>query len=334
MSTTYFITGGGGFIGSNFIEYLLEKEPSVRLINIDKLTYAGNLENLSFLSGNSKYIFIQEDICNATVVEDLFSKYKPDYVVNFAAETHVDRSIKNSEVFIKTNVLGTQVLLQSAMNYKVKKFVQISTDEVYGSLGGEGYFSEKSPLMPNNPYAASKASADLLARSYQITYGLPVIITRSSNNYGPKQHHEKLIPMVIKSCLEGKKIPLYGDGKNIRDWIHVKDHCCAIYTILKKGIPGEVYNVGASNELENIKVVTEIIGQLSILRENLQLDTNISLDLIQYCDDRKGHDFRYGVHAEKIKLELGWKPLITFDVGMKDTIGWYLKQWLNRRGNR
>lgn len=334
MSTTYFITGGGGFIGSNFIEYLLEKEPSVRLINIDKLTYAGNLENLSFLSGNSKYIFIQEDICNATVVEDLFSKYKPDYVVNFAAETHVDRSIKNSEVFIRTNVLGTQVLLQSAMSYKVKKFVQISTDEVYGSLGEEGYFSEKSPLMPNNPYAASKASADLLARSYQITYGLPVIITRSSNNYGPKQHHEKLIPMVIKSCLEGKKIPLYGDGKNIRDWIHVKDHCCAIYTILKKGIPGEVYNVGASNELENIKVVTEIIGQLSILRENLQLDTNISLDLIQYCDDRKGHDFRYGVHAEKIKLELGWKPLITFDVGMKDTIGWYLKRWLNRRGNR
>lgn len=320
----YLITGGAGFIGSNFIRYLSERN-DIRIINVDKLTYAGNANNLQFITCNCEYIFIQEDICNRTEINQIFSSYHPDYVINFAAESHVDRSIKDCQPFIRTNVLGTQVLLQASLYYGVKKYIQISTDEVYGSLDKDGRFVEDSPLLPRNPYAASKASADMLTQAFYHTYGLPMNITRCTNNYGPYQHPEKFIPLIIKKCLEGKNIPIYGNGENIRDWIHVQDHCHAIYTILKKGSVGEIYNIGANNERQNIEIARTIIQYLQdIVKDHPMGKQHITEDLIQFVEDRKGHDKRYGINAEKLKKELGWLPKYHFSEGLKQTVQWYV----------
>ncbi len=324
---TYLVTGGAGFIGSNFIHYMSEKNSKIRLINVDKLTYAGNLMNLENISTKIEdYLFIKEDICNRTKMMEIFSTYKPEYVINFAAESHVDRSIAHSEDFILTNILGTEVLLQCAKNTNVKRFIQVSTDEVYGSLK-EDYFYETSPIAPNNPYSASKASAELIVRAFQVTHGLPVIITRSGNNYGPRQHREKLIPMVIQKSLARENIPIYGDGKNIRDWIYVYDHCNAIYQLIHKGTLGEIYNIGANNEKTNIEIVIAIIEKLKYILTTMNLDVDgISTDLIQFTTDRKGHDRRYAIDTKKLRKELAWEPSYTFDKGLEDTIKWYIKQ--------
>lgn len=330
---TYLVTGGAGFIGSNFIIYLLNKYLDIRVINLDKLTYAGNLENLKDIDNKPSYIFIQGDICNKELVEGIFEKYDIDYVVNFAAESHVDRSIKEPEVFIKTNVLGTGTLLNAAKKSwetecgfrQGKKYIQISTDEVYGSLGQTGFFIETTPINPHSPYSASKASADLIIKAYFDTYKMPINITRCSNNYGPYQFPEKLIPLLIDNCLNYKDLPVYGDGLNIRDWLYVEDHCKAIDLVINKGRIGQIYNIGGHNEKTNIEIVNIIIKYL-----NENVDKKITEGLIKYVEDRKGHDRRYGIDPNKIKNELGWYPETNFEVGIKKTIEWYLgnKKWM------
>jgi dTDP-glucose 4,6-dehydratase len=327
------VTGGAGFIGSNFIYYMLNKYKDVKIINLDKLTYAGNLQNLKDVEDKPNYVFIQADICDKKIIENLFQQYDIDYVVNFAAESHVDRSIVEPEIFVKTNVLGTVTLLNAAKNAwqdgdgfkKGKKFLQVSTDEVYGSLGKEGYFTEKTPLDPHSPYSSSKASADLIVKAYYDTYKMPVNITRCSNNYGPYQFPEKLIPLMINNCLNKKPLPVYGDGMNIRDWLYVEDHCKAIDMVLHNGRIGEVYNIGGHNERTNIHIVKTII---SYIHENI--DSSVDENLIKYVEDRKGHDRRYGIDPTKIKEELGWNPETKFEDGIIKTIKWYLenKEWM------
>lgn len=306
------ITGGAGFIGSNFLKYMVKKYPHYKLVHVDALTYAGNLENLQELESHPQYRFVKGDITDTVLVESLFAE-GIDTVVNFAAESHVDRSIANPGIFVETNVVGTHVLLAAAVKYGVGKFVQISTDEVYGTLGKTGLFTEQTPLAPNSPYSASKAGADHLVRAYHETYQLPVNITRCSNNYGPYQFPEKLIPLMITQALQDKPLPIYGDGQNVRDWLHVDDHCSAIDLIMHKGVDGEVYNVGGNNERTNVEVVNAI---LDILKK--------PQSLMKYVEDRKGHDRRYAIDASKIKAELGWQPQYDFDTGLQQTISWYL----------
>ncbi|MCP1137538.1 dTDP-glucose 4,6-dehydratase [Paenibacillus polysaccharolyticus] len=324
---TIIVTGGAGFIGSNFVIYMLNKYPNYKIINLDSLTYAGNLENLKSIEGNANHIFIKGDICDRELIDEIFLTHKPNYLINFAAESHVDRSIKNPGVFLDTNIKGTQVLLDISKKYWLDspyqgdyKYLQVSTDEVYGSLGETGYFEEETPLAPNSPYSASKASADLFVRAYHETFGLNVNITRCSNNYGPFQFPEKLIPLMITKVLNGEKLPVYGDGLNVRDWLYVEDHCKAIDLVLHQGLSGEVYNVGGHNEKTNIEIVELILQQLGK-----------SADQIQYVSDRLGHDRRYAIDASKIKNELGWEPIIKFEDGIKTTIDWYLQneEWLD-----
>jgi len=305
------VTGGCGFIGSNFIRYMLGQHPDDELINLDKLTYAGNLENLADVENVSRYRFIRGDICDRPLVEEILSS-GIDCIVNFAAESHVDRSIQDSGIFIQTNVTGTHILLEGARNSKVERFIQISTDEVYGSLGPEGYFTEETPLSPNSPYAASKAAADLLVRSFCHTHGFPGIITRCSNNYGPYQFPEKLIPLMITNAMEGKELPVYGDGLNVRDWIHVGNHCQAIDTVIRKGKRGEIYNIGGNNERANIEIVREILRLMGK-----------SEDMIRFVEDRLGHDRRYAIDSSKIRRELGWSDQTSFEEGLADTVRWY-----------
>lgn len=309
----FLVTGGAGFISSNFILYVLQKHPEWEVTNLDKLTYAGNLENLKDIETDSRYRFIRGDIGDRELADKLLSQGF-DVVVNFAAESHVDRSILDPSPFIKTNVEGTQVLLEGAKQHGVKLFVQVSTDEVYGSLGAAGKFTEESPLLPNSPYAASKAAADCLCRAYYHTYGLPVIITRSSNNYGPFQFPEKLIPLAITNALEDKPLPIYGDGLNVRDWIHVEDHCRALDIVIQQGKPGQIYNIGANNEKTNLGLVHCILDIMSKPHS-----------LITFVTDRPGHDRRYALETAKIERELGWKPSVSFEEGLKDTIEWYVK---------
>ncbi len=327
------VTGGAGFIGSNFIKLMLDNYPDYKIVNVDSLTYAGNLENLKDISIEAKYSFIKADIRDRNKIDKIFNSYNINAVINFAAESHVDRSIEEPEVFLTTNIIGTQVLLDVAKKYwKVNpndkyckeykpgvKFLQVSTDEVYGALGKNGLFIETMPLMPNSPYSASKASADMIVRAYHETFGMPVNITRCSNNYGPYQFPEKLIPLMINNCRKDKDLPVYGDGMQVRDWLHVSDHCSAIDTVLHKGKDGEVYNIGGNNEKENIEIVKLIIGTLGK-----------SEGLIKYVKDRPGHDRRYAIDNTKITTQLGWEPAYTFEQGMKETIRWYLDniEWI------
>ncbi len=315
------VTGGAGFIGSNFINHILSKRDDLNIINLDKLTYAGNLENLKPVEGNKNYTFVKGDITNAELVDYLFRKHSIKYVINFAAESHVDRSILGSEIFYKTNVTGTAVLLEAARRYNIEKFLQISTDEVYGSLGETGLFTEKTPLSPNSPYSSSKASADTAVLAFYHTYGLPAVITRCSNNYGPLQFPEKLIPLMIINALNNKKLPVYGDGLNVRDWIYVIDHNKAAELVFEKGKPGEIYNIGASREMKNINIVKLILNKL-----------NKGEELIEYVKDRPGHDRRYAIDSSKIQEELGWKPSFNFEEALDNTIDWYLenRQWWQR----
>ena len=308
------VTGGAGFIGSNFVHYIIEKYNNYHVINLDLLTYAGNLDNLKDLEGNPRHTFVRGNIGNYELVDYLVKTHNIDVIVNFAAESHVDRSITDPGIFVNTNVLGTQNLLDVVKINKVKKYVQVSTDEVYGSLGETGYFTEDTPLAPNSPYSASKAGADMLVRSYFETFGMDVNITRCSNNYGPYHFPEKLIPLMITNALEGKELPIYGDGKNVRDWLHVKDHCAAIDLVVHKGVPGEVYNVGGHNERTNNEIVHLIIEKLEV-----------STELIKYVEDRLGHDRRYAIDPKKLEVELGWQPQYTFDSGILETIQWYIE---------
>ncbi|MFD0716744.1 dTDP-glucose 4,6-dehydratase [Paenibacillus sp. GCM10027626] len=306
------ITGGAGFIGSNFVLYMANKYPDYQLINIDALTYAGNLENLSSIESHPNHRFVKADITDRAALEPLFAE-GVEAVINFAAESHVDRSILQPDVFVRTNILGTQVLLDLAKQYSISKFVQVSTDEVYGTLGETGLFTEDTPLSPNSPYSASKAGADLLVRAYHETFGMNVNITRCSNNYGPYQFPEKLIPLMIQNALADKPLPIYGDGMNVRDWLYVEDHCNAIDLVLHNGRAGEVYNVGGNNERNNIQVVRTILEELGKPES-----------LISYVKDRLGHDRRYAIDAEKIRRELGWQPKYVYESGIKETIRWYL----------
>jgi len=318
---TLLVTGGAGFIGSNYIRTILTERDDIEIINVDKLTYAGNLENLTEIESKKNYTFIKGDITNNELIEYIFTKYKIDEVVNFAAESHVDRSILGSEVFYRTNVMGTNVLLEASRRHEVKKYLQISTDEVYGSLGETGLFTESTPLSPNSPYSSSKAGADMMALAFYHTYGMPIVITRCSNNYGSYQFPEKLIPLMIINALHDKKLPVYGDGKNVRDWIYVIDHNKAIQLVLDKGVPGEVYNIGAENEMQNIQIIKLILGFLGK-----------SENLIEFVKDRLGHDRRYAIDATKIKTELGWKPEFSFEQAIVKTVEWYLnnKNWWER----
>ena len=315
------VTGGAGFIGSNFIRYVLDKYPEYRVINLDKLTYAGNLENLAGIDKDPRYAFEKGDICDKTRVQMCVVRYEIDAIIHFAAESHVDRSILGASEFIQTNIAGTNVLLEVAKEMNIKRFLQVSTDEVYGSLGATGLFTEETPLHPNSPYSASKASADMLVLAYQHTFGLPVLVTRCSNNYGPYQFPEKLIPLMIANALNNKPLPVYGDGMNVRDWLHVNDHCSAIDTVLHRGRVGEVYNIGGNNEKPNIEIIKLILENLSKTES-----------LITYVKDRPGHDRRYAIDSNKIQNELGWKPAYTFERGISETIKWYVdnQQWWKR----
>ena len=315
------VTGGAGFIGSNFINHILDKRDDVFIVNLDKLTYAGNLENLKSSENKKKYLFIKGDIQNHELVEYIFTKYKIKHVINFAAESHVDRSILGSEVFYRTNVIGTNVLLETARRFEVERFLQISTDEVYGSLGETGKFTESTPISPNSPYSSSKAAADMMALAFYHTYQMPVVLTRCSNNYGPLQFPEKLIPLMIINTLNNKKLPVYGDGLNVRDWIYVIDHNKAAELVWEKGKVGEVYNIGASREMKNIEIVKLILKTLGK-----------SEDMINYVKDRPGHDRRYAIDSTKIQNELGWSPKFDFENAIENTIDWYLqnKNWWER----
>ena len=306
------VTGGAGFIGSNFVRHCLRTHPVAHIMNFDALTYAGNLENLAGLEQDPRYQFRHGDIRDRQAVDRALSEHAVDVVVHFAAESHVDRSIAGAEVFVETNVLGTQVLLDAARSHGIKRFLHVSTDEVYGSLGPTGMFTETTPLHPNSPYAASKASSDLLALASHHTYGLPAIVTRCSNNYGPYQFPEKLIPLMIANAIDDKPLPVYGDGLNVRDWLHVEDHCRALLAVLRQGTPGEVYNIGGNNEWTNIDIVRLILGLLK------KPET-----LIQYVKDRPGHDRRYAIDAGKMRRTLGWEPERTFEQGIRETVAWY-----------
>jgi len=329
------VTGGAGFIGSNFIEYIFKHHPDDVVVNLDVLTYAGNLENLKQVEDNPNYTFVKGDVTDRGLIKRLFDEYHFTHVVNFAAESHVDRSIVDPEIFLRTNIIGTEVLLDEAKrSWKIRpddkyckeyksgvRFHQVSTDEVYGSLGKTGLFTEEMNLLPNSPYSASKASADLIVRAYRETFGLPATVSRCSNNYGPYQFPEKLIPLMINNCVEEKSLPVYGDGMQVRDWLHVLDHCSAIDTILQKGRDGEVYNIGGNNEKANIEIVKLIIKTVGK-----------SEDLITYVKDRPGHDRRYAIDNTKITTELGWEPSYTFEEGIAETIEWYLnnQEWMKR----
>lgn len=317
-----FVTGGAGFIGSNFVRHMLRAHKDLELVNFDALTYAGNLENLADVEKDPRYRFVRGDISRVEDVRPVFEKGAFDAVVNFAAESHVDRSLHlGAEQFILTNVLGTQILLDASREYGVKRFLQVSTDEVYGSLGATGRFSEETPVTPNNPYSATKAGADFLVRAAQHSHGVNAVITRCSNNFGPYQFPEKLIPLMIANALEGKQLPVYGDGMHVRDWIYVLDHCAAIDVVLEKGKAGEVYNIGGMYDVPNLEVVKKILAILGKPES-----------LITFVKDRPGHDRRYAMEAVKIQRELGWKPAHTFDAALRETIDWYLanKQWLAR----
>ncbi len=330
------VTGGAGFIGSNFIHYLLSHFQTVEcLVNLDLLTYAGNLENLQTVEKDPRYHLVQGDIRDKVLVGKLFVEYRFDTVVHFAAESHVDRSIVEPEIFLTTNIIGTQTLLDAAIScWKLEpdnkysreyradvKYLQVSTDEVYGALGKIGMFTENTPLAPNSPYSASKASADMVVRAYHMTYGIPVNITRCSNNYGPYQFPEKLIPLMIHNAQQDKPLPVYGDGMQIRDWLHVRDHCAAICTVLEKGHAGEIYNIGGNNEKANLEIIRLILSELGKPES-----------LIQYVQDRPGHDRRYAIDNAKIVAELGWTPVYTFEQGIRETIRWYLQHsdWVSR----
>jgi len=333
--TNILLTGCAGFIGSNLVPYFLNKYPDYNLINLDLLTYAGNLENIKECEDNPRYKFIKGDICNRELVEFIFNEYNIQGVIHFAAESHVDNSIKNPGVFVQTNVNGTFTLLDVAYKqwmqkpftckekYKGSRFHHISTDEVYGTLGGSGLFTEKTPYAPNSPYSASKASSDMIVRSYIKTYGLDCVITNCSNNYGPKQHDEKLIPTIIRNALQGDTIPIYGDGKNIRDWLYVLDHCKGIDLVYHKGKKGQTYNIGGGNERTNLQIVDKIC---SILDEKMPQQKSYK-GLITFLEDRAGHDKRYGIDATKIENELGWKADENFESGIVKTIEWYLKKY-------
>ena len=384
---TYLVTGAAGFIGTNFVKYMLEKYgEKIRIVALDKLTYAGNIENIQEEIDSKKIDFVKGDICNRELVEDIFSRYEIDYVVNFAAESHVDRSISNPQIFLETNILGTQNLLEVSKKFwsigkdengypvykEGKKFLHISTDEVYGSLSkdyteakelvlndrvkkvaegrknlktyGDKFFTEETPLDPRSPYSASKTSSDMIVRAYAETYKFPMNITRCSNNYGPYQFPEKLIPLIIKNILEGKKLPVYGDGSNVRDWLYVKDHNKAVDMVINNGRLGEVYNIGGFNEEKNINIVKLTIDTIAkIMKEEpeyrrvLKTDvTKISYELISYVQDRLGHDARYAIDPEKIVTELGWYPETSFDKGIEQTIRWYLdnQEWVEKVLNK
>ena len=321
MDKKILVTGGAGFIGVNFVHYMVDKYPNYMIVNLDALTYAGNLETCQPVEGKPNYKFVKGDIADRDFIFNLFEKEKFDIVVNFAAESHVDRSVTDPEIFIKTNVLGTQVLMDASRAYGVERYHQVSTDEVYGDLPLDRpdlFFTEETPLHTSSPYSASKASADLLVFAYHRTFGLPITISRCSNNYGPYHFPEKLIPLMISRALNDEQLPVYGNGENVRDWLHVYDHCAAIDLILHKGKVGEVYNVGGHNERTNLEVVKTILKAL-----------NKPESLITYVKDRPGHDLRYAIDPQKLENELGWKPTYNFDTGIQQTIEWYLnnKQW-------
>lgn len=358
---TYLVTGAAGFIGANYIKYLLRIHEHIRVVILDALTYAGNLGTIAKDIDGDRCIFVKGDICDRKLVDELFAQYNFDYVVNFAAESHVDRSIENPQLFLVTNILGTQNLLDAARRAWVTgkdetgyplwragvRYHQVSTDEVYGSLGAEGYFTEETPLCPHSPYSASKTSADLFVMAYHDTYHMPVSITRCSNNYGPYQFPEKLIPLIIKNILEGKKLPVYGQGTNIRDWLYVEDHCKAIDMVINQGADGSIYNVGGHNERQNIQIVKLTIQTIreimenepdmrSLLKKQVKNENGevavdwICEDLITFVKDRLGHDLRYGIDPEKIKTDLGWYPETDFETGIVKTIRWYLdnQKWV------
>lgn len=335
---TWLVTGGAGFIGGNFVLRQMQKE-TIQIINLDALTYAGNLDTLECVKDHPGHVFVLGDIGDRVLLDYLMSRYEPDAIVNFAAESHVDRSIDSPETFIQTNVLGTFHLLEAARQYwkslpeekaKSFRFLHVSTDEVYGSLGETGKFTETTPYQPNSPYSASKAGSDHLVRAYFHTYGLPVLTTNCSNNYGPYQFPEKLIPLIIHNAVNGKPLPVYGKGANIRDWLYVEDHCCAIETVLAKGTPGEVYNIGGNNEKTNLTVVHTLCDLLDELLPNSPHIPH--RNLITYVTDRPGHDLRYAIDASKISQELGWEPAETFETGFRKTVQWYLdhQDWTAR----
>ena len=313
------VTGGAGFIGSNFVRMALQEHPDCLLVNLDKLTYAGNLENLTGFLDRPNHVFVRGDICDGGLIERLIDEHRIETIVNFAAESHVDRSITGPKIFIETNVTGTLTLLQAARDRKLRRFVQVSTDEVYGSLGPQGKFTEQTPLSPNSPYSASKAAADHLVRAFAHTWGIPCNITRCSNNYGPYQFPEKLIPLMINNALNDKELPVYGDGLQVRDWLHVYDHCTAVWRVLQDAPAGQTYNIGGCNEKKNLEVVELILERLGKPRS-----------LIKFVTDRPGHDRRYAIDAGKIMTDLGWQPSVTFEEGISKTIDWYLanKDWL------
>ena len=321
MTRTVLVTGGAGFIGSNLARFLRRERPEWKVVNLDKLTYAGNAESVADLRQDPGHVFVRGDIANAELAEHLIRHHAVDAILNLAAESHVDRSILGPGIFVQTNVSGTQVLLEAARQARVKRFLQISTDEVYGSLGASGKFTEASTLRPSSPYSASKAAADLLVLAYGHTFGLDVVVTRCSNNYGPYQFPEKLIPLMIANALEGRRLPVYGDGLQVRDWIHVEDHCRALLAALEMGRGGEIYNIGSDNEWPNIQIVGRLLEILQKPRE-----------LIEHVKDRPGHDRRYAIDAAKARAELGWSPHIAFPDGLKGTVEWYLQNrgWLER----
>ncbi len=315
------VTGGAGFIGSNFVLMLRRQRPDVSIVNLDLLTYAGNLENLKDLEDDPAHVFVRADVADREALEALFSEHAPDGVIHFAAESHVDRSILDARPFVVNNVLGTQVLLDVARKHGVARYLQVSTDEVYGSLGADGLFTEETPLAPNSPYAASKAAADMLVAAAVHTHGLDAVITRCSNNYGPLQFPEKLIPLMIANALEGRPLPVYGDGRQVRDWLHVSDHCSAIWAVFERAAAGSVYNIGGNNEWENIEVVKLMLSELDRPES-----------LISFVKDRPGHDRRYAIDASRIRDDLGWEPARRFEEALPETIRWYLEHraWSER----
>jgi dTDP-glucose 4,6-dehydratase len=332
MGKIFLVTGGSGFIGANFIQYLLKNDLAKKIINLDKLTYAGNPQNLLKFEHDDRYVFNQGDIYDQEHVRELIQLHHPDIIVNFAAESHVDRSIDGPGEFIKTNISGTYTLLHESLRYyqslendkqKTFRFHHVSTDEVFGSLGEDGFFTEETPYDPSSPYSASKAASDHLVRAWERTYGLPIIISNCSNNYGPYQFPEKLIPLMILNCLAEESLPVYGTGENVRDWLYVDDHCEAIYTIIEKGKIGETYNIGGNNEIQNIEIVNTICSILDEIKPSE--NGNSYTDLITYVKDRPGHDFRYAIDSSKLKNELNWSPNETFESGIKKTINWYLE---------